>query len=76
MIKTEYVQGTSRHPWLCRWWLRSRVIKEDSGAKMKIGDGEWQVLPLCEVYVPWWAWGFELLHRLVFGYPKLSPPQP
>ena len=52
---------------LQRWWLRTRNCK--LGIQMNPEDG----MPACiEFYVPWWAWPLELIHRAIFGYPKLT----
>ncbi len=58
-----FVVGKSRHPLLCRWWLRTRKIKPEPRGGM----------PVFEFYTPWWAWPLELLHRLVFGRARLEP---
>ena len=62
----EYKIGKSLPKPLCRWWLRLRPCKK------AIHLGPTNTLPCMEFYVPWWAWQFELLHRLIFGSSKIS----
>jgi len=50
---------------LCRWWLRSRP----AGNAIHISGSDLE--PVAEFYVPWWAWEFELTHRLAFGTQKI-----
>lgn len=61
----EWVAMRSRHPWLCRWWLRTRKagFTADGG-------------PVHEFYVPWWGWPLELLHRAIFGHARLDGGRP
>jgi hypothetical protein len=59
-MKTE----AARHPLLCRWWLRTRHV-----TPVYFG-GQWSACQ--ELYVPWWAWPFELAHRAVFGRSRIS----
>jgi hypothetical protein len=57
--------GAANHPFLCRWWLRTRPCQ----LRIQI-DKE---VPACiEFYVPWWGWPFELTHRLIFGSTKIK----
>lgn len=32
----------------------------------------YEICPVHELYVPWWAWPFELIHRAIFGQVKLK----
>lgn len=48
----------ARNPFLCRCWIRTRENKDFLGLR--------------EIYVPWWAWPFELTHRLIFGSTKIK----
>jgi hypothetical protein len=53
-------------PWYARkWWMGTRNV-----VSVETQQG-WTAA--AEFYVPWWAWLFELSHRLTFGYPKLAP---
>ena len=45
---------------LTRWWLKTREVKAIVYPNNLIGASY-------EFYVPFWAWPFELLHRLFFG---------
>lgn len=60
----QYARGTARPPVFQKWWLRTctPVLRRDEQGR----------LYGLELYVPWWAWPFELLHRLAFGNPELS----
>ena len=49
-----------------RWWVKSRP-----SGKFLYFDGKGNQ-PVIEFYTPWWGWPFELLHRLIFGYPKIT----
>jgi hypothetical protein len=52
--------GTVRSRYASRWWLRA--------GKCEVNTREgW--IGGAELYVPWWAWPFELLYRAVFGNP-------
>jgi len=62
-----YVKGICRPIIFTRWWLRTRKIK--SGPEFNEYGLKHAVH---ELYVPWWSWPFELLHRLVFGRAKLG----
>ena len=50
---------------LCKWWKRFRRVKDQVPM-----DG--LIHAAVELYVPWWAWPFELTHRMVFGNLKLT----
>ena len=57
----EYVTKISLPKLLTRWWLKTRPCKNI----VQIGS---KGVPACiEFYVPFWAWPFELIHRLFFG---------
>lgn len=46
-----------------RWWLRTRKKKDQSSA-----PAHWEGrIYIMEFYIPWWAWPFEIGHRLIFG---------
>lgn len=48
------------------WWLGTRPCSR----AVQIGPPG---MPgIIEFYVPWWAWPLELIHRAVFGYPRLT----
>ena len=66
MSKIVYSVVRGRHPWLCRWWMRTRPVRN---AVQIDGQG---LPPVRELYVPWWAWPLELLHRAIFGRAKLE----
>lgn len=51
---------------LCRWWLRTRPLRN----AVQIGPAG--IPAVVEFYVPFWAWPFELLHRLIFGRSTLA----
>jgi len=52
---------TKQHPLpMLRWWLKTRPLTHS------IQLGPPNILPVMEFYVPFWAWPFELLHRLIF----------
>ena len=40
--------------WQKKWWMRIKKNEVDN-----------QVTGI-EVYVPWWGWPFEMLHRIFF----------
>ena len=62
----EMTTGTGRHRVLSRWWLKTRATK--TGVQLNNGE-----MPACvELYVPFWAWPLEILHRLVFGSTKIE----
>jgi hypothetical protein len=61
MCEEEYVVRKSLPPILTRWWLKTRKCEES------VQIGPEGVSASIEFYIPWWAWLFELLHRLVFG---------
>ena len=65
-ISLDSISGKSLPRPLCRWWMRLRPICK--GFQIE-SCGEF--LPPIELYVPWWAWPFELVHRLIFGRAKL-----
>lgn len=65
-IKMSETYKQSRPKYLRRWWLRTRPCKK------QILVSEYFDNPL-EFYVPWWAWPFELMHRMIFGRAKLTP---
>jgi len=52
----EYGEAKTRHTALCRWWLKIRTCEQSC-----VGGA------VHEFYVPFWAWPFEWLHRLIFG---------
>jgi len=57
---TDDFKESQLEPWFIRrWWLNCRVTTIDNI------NGSW--VAASELYVPWWAWPFELLHRLIFG---------
>jgi len=57
----EYKIG-QQDPWYKRrWWLRVRTIEE------RIDEINHLWHACAELYVPWWAWPLELLHRMIFG---------
>jgi hypothetical protein len=56
----------SQPKYLRRWWLRFRPCKTQILASEYTGYA-------LEFYVPWWAWPFELIHRMIFGRAKLTP---
>jgi len=62
--KNDYVKSIGRPWYFCKWWLKCETYPLD-----KDPDG---FTHGAKIYVPWWAWPLELLHRLVFGYPKLE----
>ncbi len=65
-MKEEYVMGKSLPKPLTRWWLKTRPCKN----AVQIGP---KGMPACiEFYVPWYAWPFELLHRIIFGKATLE----
>jgi hypothetical protein len=62
---TEYKVGTFP-PWYARkWWMRVREVESVTYSDGSVGG-------CAEFYVPWWSWPFELLHRLIFGNPKVE----
>jgi hypothetical protein len=63
-MKFEYGMGRTRHPILCRWWLKTRPIRVP---EYRSDD------KVLEFYVPWWAWPLELLHRIIFGSSRIYP---
>lgn len=65
--KIEHKIGYSiQRPWyFYRWWMKCETITLD-----KDKDG---FMHGARFYCPWWAWGFELLHRAVFGKIILEP---
>ena len=63
-MTTEFTTGTCRPRPLTRWWLRTRFIEVITYDNGLIGA------PM-ELYVPFWAWPLELLHRVVFGSTKI-----
>ena len=68
--KKECVLGTELSVPLTKWWLKVRPCK--SAIQINANQG---IPPCIEFYVPFWAWPFELLHRLyclIFGKDKLS----
>jgi len=63
--RTVDVEVCIGHPrWLCRWWLSFRPCVSEQI------DGLWTAPS--EGYIPWWAWPFELCHRLIWGRCSLS----
>lgn len=66
-MKEEYKVGTCRPLPFCRWWCRVRPLK--NAVQLNAGEG---IPAAVEFYVPWWAWPFELLHRLIFGSTKFK----
>ena len=64
-VEKEYAVGTVRHPLLCRWWQRVREVEPIRYADGSIGACH-------ELYVPWWSWPLELLHRFIFGNPQFN----
>jgi len=64
--KEDYVMKKALPTPLTRWWLKTRPCKN----AVQIGP---EGISACiEFYVPWYAWPFELLHRLVFGKATLE----
>ncbi len=61
----KYSIGQSRHPILCRWWVKTKECEATTPEEA-----------VHELYVPFWAWPFEWLHRLVFGRATLEQPEP
>lgn len=59
-MNTENVTGTSLPRPLTKWWLRAGPPP----IAANYAHGE---IPGAQIYVPWWAWPLELLHRAVFG---------
>jgi hypothetical protein len=59
-IEREYKTATLGPSWKRKWWMRSREIDAVDGFRRY------------EMYSPWWAWPLELIHRIVFGYTRLS----
>ena len=59
-----------RQKLFCRWWCRTREVP-NTDCWIKIGNEEWKRVPITEFYIPWWSWPLEILHRMVFGKPKL-----
>lgn len=62
----DYEQGIGLPPCKTRWWLRSRDLKNYPKSIIWHGDKKY-LIPLREVYIPWWGWPFELIHRAIFG---------
>jgi len=60
----KFVSGIGRKRWLCKWWIRVKPC-----AAIMI-DGLWSASS--EIYVPWWAWPFEIIHRMIFGSSKID----
>lgn len=60
------VRKTAAKPIQRRWWLRTRPVS--NGIQLGLQN----VPAAIEFYVPWWGWPFEILHRCIFGYPKLN----
>jgi hypothetical protein len=60
--------AVGRHPILCRWWLRGRVVIDPRVN----ASGPYPTKAFVELYVPWYAWPLELLHRIVFGSTKIG----
>lgn len=65
-MKTEMTVGKCLPLPLCKWWKRARP----STRGIQLNNG---APPCIELYVPWWAWPLELVHRAIFGNPKLTP---
>ena len=66
MNANNYVRGKSLPRPFCKWWKRVRDRKGQIPQKGAF------IQPCIELYVPWWGWPFELLHRLIFGNPKMT----
>lgn len=64
-INEELVTRTGLPRQLTRWWLKVRQIEP-----IRTDDG--LIHAMSEFYVPFWAWPFELLHRMVFGSTKIT----
>lgn len=60
----EYIQSFSKPKYLCRWWMRSRQIKE-----ITYSDGSRGALN--EFYCPWWAKPLDFVWKMIFGNPVL-----
>ena len=67
MEESTFGTAKCRPLFLCRWWLKTRDIKNP--IQLNPGEG---IPPAVEFYVPWWAWPLELLHRLIFGHARLK----
>lgn len=72
-MSNDYVIGRSRHPWLCRWWVRTRPVKPDKFHRAMCRLTSSGARAPVEFYVPWWGWPLELLHRAVFGRAIIRP---
>lgn len=64
-MNNQFVSLRSRHPLLCRWWLRTRPCR------LGVQLGPPGIPAAVELYVPLWAWPLELTHRVVFGAVRL-----
>lgn len=57
---TDYTYAVSKPRYLCRWWLRTRLIcKPEKGCAMH------------ELYIPLWAKPLDFIWGLFFGKPRL-----
>lgn len=66
MNEHEYVTMRAKPLFMRRWWMKTRPCKD----AVQIGDSG---LPaVCEFYVPWYAWPFELIYRAIFGKDVLN----
>lgn len=45
---------------ICRWWIRGKITGELGTTHRVI-----------ELFIPWWGWPLELLHRMVFSKVKI-----
>jgi hypothetical protein len=61
----EYKLGKSRYWLFRRWWLKCRKCEQTY-------DIDGTMHGILELVIPWWAWPFEIIHRMIFGYVKLE----
>lgn len=64
MNEINYQQGASAPIYKRRWWMRVRRT-----VSVKTPEG-WTAS--AELYVPFWAWPLELVHRWMFGTVKIA----
>ncbi len=63
-MDVQYQVGIARPWYKRRWWMRQRQIVSVHTSQGWTGGAE--------LYVPFWARPFELIHRAVFGAVKIS----
>lgn len=51
-----------------RWWIRCK----ETPRILTVENGWYCYSSIITFYVPWWAWQFELLDRVIFGRYKIN----